>query len=320
MPTLGSGSRALITGGAGFIGSNLALALLDRGVEVVLLDNLCNGLRSNLPSSSECRFIEGDLRDASVVREAAEGCEVIFHEGAIGSVPRSLKEPLIYYDVNLRGSAVVFEAARAAGVERVVWASSSSVYGNTAASEKREGEEGRVISPYAASKAAVETVAQAHAEAYDQEIVGLRYFNVYGPFQRSDASYAAVVPLFMAALESGERPRVFGDGEQARDFSFVADVVDANLLAATVDEPMYGEVFNVSGDQAYTVNQLLRAVAVAVGRGDPDPEYLAPRNGDIRRSKADLTRARERLGYNPRTSLEEGLDQTVQWFRSLPPA
>ncbi|MCB1032851.1 MAG: NAD-dependent epimerase/dehydratase family protein [Acidobacteria bacterium] len=316
MASLAPGSRALVTGGAGFIGSNLTRALLARGVEVVVLDDLCNGLRENLPEDPRCSFVEGDIRDAGVVREAAEGCEVVFHQAAIGSVPRSMREPLIYYDVNLRGSAVVFEAARDAGVRRVVWASSSSVYGNTEAAEKREGEEGKPISPYAASKAGIEVVAAAHSEAYDQEIVGLRYFNVYGPFQRSDSAYAAVVPLFVAALESGERPRIFGDGEQARDFSFVADVVDANLLAATVDASMRGEVFNVSGDRAYSVNQLLAAVAAALGCAEPGPEYLSPRKGDIRRSKADLARARRILGYSPGTSLADGLAQTVAWFRS----
>ena len=227
------GVTALVTGGAGFIGSHLVDALVENGANVRVLDNLVTGSLQNLEHlASEIEWIEGDIRDTGHCRRACHGVEVVFHQAALGSVPRSLEDPTTTFDVNTLGTVRVLEAARAAGTQRVVYASSSSVYGDSEILPKREGEEGRPLSPYAASKAAAEKAATAFTMTFGLDTVGLRYFNVYGPRQDPQGPYAAVVPRFFGACLSGDRPVIFGDGEQSRDFTYVADAVAANLLAA----------------------------------------------------------------------------------------
>ena len=241
------------------------------------------------------------------MRRAAIGCDAVFHLAALGSVPRSMASPSASYDVNVAGSSSVFHAATEAGVRRVVYASSSSVYGDSGSLLKREGEEGQPISPYAASKAAMELVARTHAHCFDTQLIGLRFFNVFGPYQRPDASYAAVVPLFTDALMRGTSPRIFGDGRQTRDFTFVGDVVQALLLAASAQAPAIGEALNVSAGRGCSVLELFRAVRVATGRLDIDPEHVPERRGDVRQSSADITAAQTLLGFEPTWTLQDGL-------------
>jgi UDP-N-acetylglucosamine/UDP-N-acetylgalactosamine 4-epimerase len=306
--------RYMVTGGAGFIGTNLVHALLESGNDVVALDDFSNGLRQNLTSGRNLHIVEGDIRDREKVTRAAAGCDVVFHLAALGSVPRSLVEPARSYDVNVVGSCTVFQAASEVEVRRVVYASSSSVYGDSGQELKREGEEGNLISPYAASKAAVELAAEVHSRCYSTELLGLRFFNVYGPYQRPDAPYAAVVPLFTDALMRGDRPRIHGDGHQVRDFTHVADVVQALQLAATSGSVPAGLALNVSAGAGCTVLDLFRGLQAATGRFDIDPLHVDERPGDIRRSRADITAAQTTLGFQPTWRLTDGLKSYVDWY------
>lgn len=308
--------KTLITGGAGFIGSNLVAALAALGAEVRVLDNFSNGLHSNLAGHADVEVVEGDILDRTVVDQAAAGCEYVFHLAALGSVPRSIERPGPSYEVNLVGSVNVFDAARKADVKRIVYSSSSSVYGNTTDGLKAEGAEGDPISPYAASKAAMELAARTQHTCYGTEVLGLRFFNVFGPFQRPDATYAAVVPLFTDALLSGRRPKIFGDGEQIRDFTYVDDVVQALLLAATVDTEASGEALNVSVGRGHSVLGLFEGIQAATGVYDIEPEFAPEREGDIRMSRADITQATARLGFQPTWTVEDGLKQYVSWYNS----
>lgn len=306
--------RYMVTGGAGFIGTNLVRSLLDRDNDVVVVDDFSNGLRRNLSANGRLRIVEADIRDRAEIVRAADGCDVVFHLAALGSVPRSLVHPTQSYDVNVVGTCAVFQAATEAGVRRVVYASSSSVYGNSDQELKREGEEGELISPYAASKAAVELVAEVHSRCYEIELLGLRFFNVYGPYQRPDATYAAVVPLFTDALMRGERPRIHGDGQQVRDFTHVADVVQALELAAIAQGAADGRALNVSAGTGCTVLELFRGLQAATGRFDVEPLHVEERPGDIRRSRADITAAQSILGFEPTWTLTDGLKSYVEWY------
>lgn len=310
-----AGRSVLVTGGAGFIGSHLVDALLEGGARVQVLDNFSTADRSNLARSLDhIEFIEGDLRDSETCVRACRGVSLVFHQAALGSVPRSLVDPATTIAVNTTGTAHLFAAARLAGVDRVVYASSSSVYGDSSELPKREGREGRPLSPYAWSKVMVEEIAGAFHSAYGVESIGLRYFNVYGPRQSADGPYAAVVPRFFEALLRGKRPLIYGDGSQSRDFTAVADAVSANLAAA-VAETGVGGAFNIGGGRRVTINELARATARAVGTG-LEPRYDPPRAGDVLHSLADLENSRSKLGYRPTVDLERGLEACSAYYRS----
>jgi len=306
----------LVTGGAGFIGSHLVDALLDRGARVRVLDDLSTGCRGNLSHVlGRVELLEDDLRDPEACRRACSGVSVVFHQAALGSVPRSMKDPATTIAVNVSGTANVFAAARDAGVRRIVYASSSSVYGSSPTLPKREGEEGRPISPYALSKAMDEELAEIFTTCFGLELVGLRYFNVYGPRQDPSGPYAAVIPRFFAACRAGEPQRIFGDGEQTRDFTYVADAVRANLLAAGAPADACGCAYNVAGGRPTSLNELAREIRSLAG-GGPAPVHEAARPGDVRHSRADPVRAREALGFVAEVALAEGLRRSLAFYRT----
>jgi UDP-glucose 4-epimerase len=299
-----------VTGGAGFIGSNLADELISQGHEVRIIDNLSTGFAENLPADAQ--FFEGDLTDEELVSMAIEGCDVVFHQGARGSVPRSMETPLITDDWNTHGTLTVLEAARRHGVGRVVAASSSSVYGGVAPRPTVESSPLTPKSPYAVSKVAAEMYLRVYWELFGVETVILRYFNVYGPRQDPNSVYAAVVPKFIAALRAGERPRIHGDGLQSRDFAYVSDVVAANVAAASApSERCAGKVYNIAGGAERSLLDMLAILNDILGV-DIEPEHLEPRPGDVRHSYADTTAAREDLGWSPTLDFAEGLRRTVE--------
>ena len=307
--------RALVTGAAGFIGSHLAARLVSDGHDVVGLDDLSDGAEENLDRAPGMRFVRADLRDADAVRSAASGVEVVFHQGAKRSVPRSIREPEIFTDVNVLGTLHVLLAARDAEA-RVVSASSSSVYGDQQDFPLVESMPPLPRSPYAASKLAAEAYCRAFTVSMGVPTVSLRYFNVYGPGQDPASEYAAVVPRFALACLSGGRPVIHGDGEQARDFTYIDDVVEANLLAARGREDAHGLTFNIGGGEDPTsVNEVLRMVGELTGVS-PDPVFEPPREGDVRRTEADVSLARELLGYDPGVDIRRGLQRTVEHLRA----
>jgi len=305
----------LVTGGAGFIGSHLAEALLGQGDRVRILDNFSTGRWENLDAfrnSPWLEVVEADLRDGDAVRGAVEGVAVVFHQGALPSVPRSVKDPATSHAVNATGTLNVLIASREAGVKRVVYASSSSVYGNTRRLPKHETIRPQPLSPYAASKLAGENYCLAFWNTWGLETVSLRYFNVFGPRQRPDSPYAAVIPKFISALMDGRQPLIYGDGRQSRDFTYVANVVQANLRAARAPAAA-GKVFNVACGEAHSLLELLSYLAGIVG-ASVTPVHEPPRAGDVRDSLADIGRAKRLLGYLPGVSFEQGLALTAQWF------
>jgi nucleoside-diphosphate-sugar epimerase len=307
IPMSFQGVPVLVTGAAGFIGSHLVDSLLGGGARVRVLDNFLTGKRENLTHClGEIEFFEGDIRDAETCRRACAGVSLVFHQAALGSVPRSMKDPATTIDVNVGGTANVFAAARNAGARRVIYASSSSVYGDSDRLPKREGEEGKPLSPYALSKAMNEELAGIFTRCYGTELIGLRYFNVYGPRQDPDGPYAAVIPRFFEAYLRGEAPVIFGDGEQSRDFTFVEDAVAANLLAAGAPAESCGSSYNVARGRRTTINELAHSIRDAVG-GGPEPRHEPARPGDVRHSLADLTRAQRGLAYVPKFDLPDGI-------------
>jgi nucleoside-diphosphate-sugar epimerase len=304
----------LVTGGAGFIGSHIAEALVERGEQVRVLDNLMTGKRENLAHlADKIEFIEGDLRDFETTRRAFEGVKVVFHEAAIPSVPRSIDEPQLNHEANVNGTFNVLLAARDAGVRRVVYAASSSAYGETGLGAKQEDALPSPLSPYAVAKLVGEYYCQVFTQAYGLETVALRYFNVFGPRQDPSSPYSGVISKFVTTLLNGERPVIFGDGEQSRDFTYVANVVDANLRAAESKQAV-GQIINLGLQQRITLNQLLAELQKIIGV-DLAPIYESPRAGDIRHSLADITRAAQFLDYHPTVGLTEGLQHTVDWYR-----
>jgi UDP-glucose 4-epimerase len=304
----------LVTGGAGFIGSHLVDALLARGKSVRVLDNFSTGRRENLAHvSGDIELIEGDLRSYERVHRAVVGCDVVLHLGALPSVPRSIQDPLTTNAVNVTGTLNVLLASRDAGVRRAVIASSSSVYGPTKVLPKTEEMEPRPASPYGVSKLAAEQYFVACHSVYDIESVALRLFNVFGPRQDPTSQYSAVVPLFIDAALRGTRPTIFGDGSQSRDFTYVANVVDAFQLAAT-SEKAAGQVMNVACGDQRTLNDLVQKVSEAAHKS-LDPVYAEPRIGDIAHSLADISKARLLLGYAPSVGFEDGVARTVEWMR-----
>ncbi len=306
--------RYLVTGGAGFIGSHIAEALLARGDAVVVVDDLSSGREENLAAlSGDLELIRGDVCDAEIVARAVRGVEAVFHQAAVPSVAASMADPLRCDEVNVHGTVRVLEAARAAGVGRVILAASAAAYGDDPELPKREDMLPRPMSPYAASKVAAEHYVRVYAELYGMRNVSLRYFNVFGPRQDPASDYAAVIPKFVTTLLGGGRPRIFGDGEQTRDFCTIGDVVSANL-AALECEHARGQVLNVAGGRSITINELVRALNRVLGT-DREPEHAEARPGDIRHSRASIERARDVLGWSPRVSVEEGLLRTVEHFR-----
>ena len=306
--------NVLVTGGAGFIGSHLTERLVTDGHNVRVLDNLSDGFRENIERiSGKFEFLEGDLRNPDDCRRAVSGVELIFHEGALGSVPRSIDDPQTSYDVNVMGTLNLLLAARDAGVRRLVYASSSSVYGDSTVSPKHEELTPNPLSPYAVSKLSAEQTCLVFNRIYGLETVALRYFNVFGPYQNPFSQYAAVIPKFLTAISQGKRPTVYGDGEQTRCFTYIDDVVNGNLLAARANEAA-GLVMNLASDRQVTVNHMLRQIGSLLGI-DPNPIYADPRPGDIRDSLADISRARQILGFEITVSFDEGLARTVAAFQ-----
>ncbi len=305
----------LVTGGAGFIGSHITRRLLAGGASVRVLDNLSTGRLTNLADiAADVELHEGDLRSPEAVAAAVRGVDTVFHQAALPSVPRSVRDPRTSLDVNVTGTLNVLIAARDAGVRRVVFASSSSVYGSNPELPKREALVPAPISPYAVGKLAAEGLCGSFSQVYGVETVALRYFNVFGPFQDPTSQYSAVIPLFISALINGGAPRIHGDGEQSRDFTYIDNVVDANLLAATASGDAVGRAFNVACGTRVTLNQLVAEIGATVG-AEAAPEYGPPREGDVRHSLADIAAARASLGYEPAVDLATGLEHTVAHYR-----
>jgi UDP-glucose 4-epimerase len=306
----------LVTGGAGFIGSHIAEALVRRGDQVRVLDNLSTGVISNLdPIRDQVEFVQGDLVDAPLMARMVRGVDCVFHQAALASVPWSVEKPLESHAAIATGTVTLLDAARRAGVRRVMYAASSAVYGDQPTMAKRECDLPAPISPYGAFKLAGEYYCQSFAATYPLETVCLRYFNVFGPRQDPNSPYSAVIPLFITAMLHGRRPQIFGDGGQSRDFTFVTNVVHANLLAA--DAPgVSGRVINVANGRATDLLTLLNGLNRLLGT-DIRAEHLPPRPGDIRESMADITLARTLLKYEPQIDFEEGLRRSIDYYRSI---
>jgi len=307
--------RVLVTGGAGFIGSNLVRALLEGGDEVRVLDNFATGNRANLAGlENEVEVFEGELRSYERVHNAVRGVELVFHQGALPSVPRSVQDPLTTSAVTIEGTLNVLLAARDENVRRVVYASSSSVYGNSGTLPRTESQQPDPISPYAVAKLAAESYCVSFHRVYGLEAVALRYFNVFGPRQDPKSQYAAVVPRFLAMIDAGEPVPIHGDGTQSRDFTYVANVVAANLLAGEADGAD-GTVLNVATGRQASVNELADAIGAVLGK-PVEKNYLPVRTGDVRDSWADVSEARRVLGYEPTIGLEDGIELTAAFLRS----
>src|SRR5678815_1665093 len=302
-------SKYLVTGGAGFIGSHLSEELVRRGHTVRVADSLITGKRSNLDHVHGVEFLEGDLADEAFARRAVEGIEYVLHQAAIPSVPRSVKDPIASNRANVDATLNVLVAARDAGVKRLVFAGSSSAYGNTATLPKREDMPSSPLSPYALQKVVGEEYLQMFTRLYGLETVSIRYFNVFGPRQDPSSPYSGVISVFATALLENRPPKIYGDGEQTRDFTYVANVVDGVLRACDAPQAS-GEVINVATGGRISLNQLFRTVRDLVG-ADLEPLYEAPRAGDVKDSQADIGKARRLLGYQPSVSFEEGLRNTV---------
>jgi nucleoside-diphosphate-sugar epimerase len=308
-------AQFLVTGGAGFIGSHLAEELTRRGQRVRVVDSLITGKRQNLAHLPEVEFLEGDLADPAVAREAVRGVEYVLHQAAIPSVPRSVEDPVTSNRANIDASLNLLVAARDAGVKRVVYAGSSSAYGNSPSLPKVETMATAPLSPYALQKLVAEQYCQMFTTLYGLETVTIRYFNVFGPRQDPSSPYSGVISLFISALCEGRRPIIYGDGEQTRDFTYVANVVDGVLRAAQAPASASGEVINVATGGRISLNQLFRVIRDLV-KSDLEPVYKETRAGDVRDSQADISKARRLLGYEPTASFEDGLARTVEWYRA----
>jgi len=312
--------KVLVTGGAGFIGSNLVNALMndDRITAVKVLDNLETGRFANISAyknHDKFEFIEGDIRNYPICVGAAEGIDIVSHQAALGSVPRSVKDPITTHEVNATGTLNIFNAARENKIKRVVYAASSSTYGDHPGLPKVEDKIGSPISPYGVTKLVNELYAKVFAELYDMEFIGLRYFNVYGPQQNPAGPYAAVIPLFIKSLLENKSPLINGAGDSSRDFTFVEDVVQANLLAMFTTNPAsLNQVYNIAKGEQTTLNELFDMLKEISGK-NIDPVHGPERNGDIKHSLADVSKARKLLGYDPATSPLEGLRKTFDWYK-----
>jgi UDP-glucose 4-epimerase len=308
----------LVTGGAGFIGSHIAEALVSRGDRVRVLDNLSTGHRGNIEHlKTRIELIEGDVTDAAVVGAAVRGVDCIFHQAALASVPRSVERPLDTNAACVTGTLTVLDEARRAGVRRLVYAASSSAYGDQPTSSKRETDLPAPISPYGAAKLAGEAYCQAFWASYGFETVSIRYFNVFGPRQDPTSQYSAVIPLFITAMLAGRQPTIYGDGHQSRDFTYVANVVFGNLLAADADAKLVaGRTLNVAGGRSIDLLELIAVLNQLLGTS-VKPLHAPPRAGDVRESLADITQARTRLGYEPQITFEEGLRRSIDYYRQI---
>jgi nucleoside-diphosphate-sugar epimerase len=310
--------KFLVTGGAGFIGSNIVESLVRRGETVVVLDNFSTGKRENLePLRDRISLVEGSITDLPTVRRAVEGCNYVLHQAALASVQRSVDDPITSNEVNVKGTLNVLVAARDAGVQRLVYAASSSAYGDTEVLPKREDMPAKPLSPYAIQKWVGEHYCKVFTSLYGLDTVALRYFNVFGPRQDPSSDYAAVVPIFVSRLLAAQEPTIYGDGEQSRDFTFIENVVDANLKACD-GGPKDGEAVNIACGERFTLNELFRQVAALVG-SNKKPRYGPARAGDVRHSMADIAKARALLGFQPKVDFATGLRRTVEWYRSTMP-
>jgi len=305
----------LVTGGAGFIGSNIARKLLARGEQVRLLDDFSTGKRENLNNLADAEVIEGSLLDQACLQKAVEGVAYILHQAAIPSVPRSVKDPLSTNEANVTGTLNLLKAAKEAQVKKFVCAASSSAYGDTEVLPKRESMPADPLSPYAVSKYTGELYAKVFASVYGLPTVSLRYFNIFGPYQDPASEYAAVIPKFIISILKGEVPEIYGDGEQSRDFTYIDNAVEANLLACKSEKVGSGEVINVACGESYSLNSLVEQLNEIMGTAIK-PVYSDPRPGDVKHSLADITKAQELLGYEIKVSFKEGLKRTVEWFSS----
>jgi UDP-glucose 4-epimerase len=308
--------RFLVTGGAGFIGSHLAETLVARGDRVRVLDNFSTGRLDNLRTfKAGIEIVEGDVTDSQKVAAAVADVDCIFHQAALASVPRSIEKPLDTHAACVTGTVVLLDAARRAGVRRVVYAASSSAYGDQPTSSKRETDLPGPLSPYAAAKLAAELYCEAFYHSYGLETVAIRYFNVFGPRQDPDSPYSAVIPLFITAMLAGKQPMVYGDGQQSRDFTYVANVVHANLLAADADG-VGGEMFNVANGRTTTLLELIAELNRLLGT-NIRPNHAPPRVGDVRDSLADISKARRLLGYEPQVDFRTGLERSIDYYRAV---
>ncbi len=310
-------STFLVTGGAGFIGSNLCEAILNKGYRVRCLDNLSTGHKENIAffmSNENFTFLEGDIKDFNVCQNACKGVDYVLHQAAWGSVPRSLKLPLFYCENNIQGTLNMLEAARQCGVKKFVYASSSSVYGDSTDLPKREGHEGNLLSPYAVTKASNEAWAKQYTKHYGLDTYGLRYFNVFGRRQDPNGAYAAVIPKFIGQLLKGERPTINGDGKQSRDFTYIENVIEANLKACLAPRAAAGEAFNIAyGGQEYLIDVyhiLTNALNVEI-----EPIFGPARPGDIRHSNADIEKAKNLLDYAPDWDFARGIQAAIAWYQ-----
>jgi nucleoside-diphosphate-sugar epimerase len=309
-------SKVLVTGGAGFIGSNLAQELIRQGARVNILDNLTTGFRENLEEiEGDFDFIEGDLNDDVALEKAVDGTEIIFHEAALPSVPRSVENPAETHQACANGTFNLLLKAKDRGVRRIIYAASSSAYGDQAQLPKVETMSPDPLSPYAAAKLFSEYYCRVFYKVYGIETFSLRYFNVFGPRQNPSSMYSGVISRFIDALMKGESPVIFGDGEQSRDFTYVANVVDANIKAAQTSKGI-GEVINTANGDRITLNELLEVLKGITGRAGIQAEYRTDRRGDVKHSQADNTRAVEWLGYEKLVGLEEGLKKTIEWWKA----
>lgn len=311
------GTSFLVTGGAGFIGSNLCEALLRMGYLVRSLDDLSTGKRENVEAfvdNPRYSFTNGDIRDFDMCMAATSGVDYVLHQAAWGSVPRSIEHPLLYEEINVRGSLNMLEACRRNGVKKLVYASSSSVYGDAPALPKREGREGSLLSPYAVTKRAVEEYAKLYTRLYGLETYGLRYFNVFGPRQSPDGPYAAAIPKFVRLLLNDEAPTIYGDGTQSRDFTYIENVVEANLKACVAGHEAAGEAFNIAfGGREYLID-MVRLLAELLEK-DIEPIFVPERLGEVKHSSADISRARQMLDYDPSYSFADGIRLAIKWYR-----
>jgi len=304
----------LVTGGAGFIGSHLVAALVDRGHRVRVLDNFSTGRRSNLAAvESRIELVEGDLRSGADCRRACADIDVVFHEGAVPSVPKSVEDPVTSHTANIDGTFNLLEAARAAKCRRVVYAASSSAYGDVPTLPKHEGQAPQPLSPYGVQKLTGEYYCRAYFECFGLESIALRYFNVFGPRQDPASQYAAAIPAFVTAILADRPPTIYGDGEQTRDFTFIDNVVHANILAAEAKKTS-GQSINVACGERISINRIVARINEYLGK-NVRPNYAPPRAGDVRDSLADIGLARTIIGYEPKVGFDEGLRRTIDWYR-----
>ncbi len=305
----------LVTGGAGFIGSHIVEELVRRGEKVRVLDNFLTGKRENIaPFQDLIELVEGDIRDFKTCRQALEGIEYVLHQAALPSVPRSIEDPLLAHEINVRGTLNLLMASLEAKIRKFVFASSSSVYGDHPRLPQKEGNEGMPLSPYAASKSAAEKFCQAFSAVYGLETVSLRYFNIFGPRQDPFSQYAAAIPIFIRKILAEENPEIFGDGEQSRDFTYVSNAVEANLRAIEAPPEAAGGVFNIACGERTTVNILVNEISKLIGTSC-EPIYVDTRPGDIKHSFADISAAKTVLGFEPAVNFKQGLKRTVAWYK-----